>query len=316
MKITIQSWDEVNSDKIAEFSYQARQRDSLITEPPTIDSFRNTIEWWKNRRFNVPIIAYSDDEIVGWLVFFSFIPTTATIGRWHPITEPGPRQSEIGGQLLKTAIAHAKDQGFERFEAEITGITTQNEALYEVYKKWYEAQGMHLSTEELRLELDLTQLSITELDFPPRFQLRPLADFSNEDLEGPFFEMFDDSRDRFWLDLTVKQRRECFQYWLDRVRPFVEEATTVLVKNKEIVGLTVVRPIQDVGMLGPIAVSPRYRRQGLGRSLIAFSLQGALRYGLSKMQLEFDITNEPAFQLYSELGFTPVHRLAIFVLNL
>ncbi|MFX1403047.1 MAG: GNAT family N-acetyltransferase [Promethearchaeota archaeon] len=316
MDIHIHSWDDVNSDKIAEFSNQARQRDSLIIEPPTIDSFCNAIEWWKNRTRSVPIIAYSNDQIVGWLVFFSITPTTATIGRWHPVADPGQRQTEISEQLLQTAIAYAKEQNFERFEAEITGITPQNEAVYEVYKKWYEAQGMHLATEELRLELDLTQQASTELNFPPQFQLRPLADYSNEDLEGPFCEMFDDSKDRFWLDQTMKQRREIFQYWFDRERPFIEESTAVLVKDKEIVGFTIVRLIQDAGMLGPIAVSSRYRRQGLGRALMAFSLRGALQCGLTKMQLEFDIINEPAYQLYTKLGFSPVHRLVLFALRL
>jgi ribosomal protein S18 acetylase RimI-like enzyme len=82
------------------------------------------------------------------------------------------------------------------------------------------------------------------------------------------------------------------------------------------VGITVVRLIQEVGMLGPIAVGPRYRRQGLGRALMAYSIQGALKSGVTKMQLEFDITNEPAHKLYNELGFIPVHRLVLFTLSL
>jgi GNAT superfamily N-acetyltransferase len=316
MDIQIRSWDDVNSEEIAQFSLHVRRQDSLIKEPPLIDSFRNAIEWWKNRTRSVPIIAYTEGQMVGWLVFFSFVPTTATIGRWHPIVEPGPIQNQIGVQLLKAAIAHAKDQGFEHFEAEITGITPENEAVYKVYRKWFEAQGLSLSTEELRMEYDLTQQPNVEPDFPPVFHLRSLKDFSNEELEVPFFEMFDESKDRFWLNQTKKQRKESYQYWFDRERPFVEEATAVLLKEKEIVGLTIVRLIQDAGMLGPIAIRSEYRRQGLGRALMAFSLQGALKCGITKLQLEFDITNEPAFQLYKELGFTPVHRLASFIRTL
>jgi ribosomal protein S18 acetylase RimI-like enzyme len=41
-----------------------------------------------------------------------------------------------------------------------------------------------------------------------------------------------------------------------------------------------------------------------------------LKSGVTKMQLEFDITNEPAHKLYNELGFIPVHRLVLFTLSL
>jgi GNAT superfamily N-acetyltransferase len=316
MEIHVHSWKDVNEETLAQFSFQARQQDNLITEPPAIDTLRNAIVWWKNRDHSVPIIAYADGEIIGWLVFFSFVPTTATIGRWHPIAQPGSTQKEISFHLLKTAITYAEEKKFERFEAELTGITAKNEAVFESYKELYESHGMCIATEELRVECDLTKPSLVEPVFPPGFHLRPLGQCTNAELEAPFFEMFNQSKDRFWLTQTMKQRKVTFQYWFDRDRPFVEEATTVLIKREEIVGLTVVRLIQEIGMLGPIAVSPQYRRKGLGRALMAYSFQGALKSGVTKMQLEFDITNEPAHKLYNELGFTPVHRLVLFTLPL
>lgn len=316
MEIHVHSWEDVSEETLAQFSFQARQQDRLITESPAFDTLRNTIAWWKNRAHSVPIIAYTDGQIIGWLVFFSFVPTTATIGRWHPIAQPGSTQNEISIHLLKSAITYAKEKKFERFEAELTGVTSENEAVFELYKGWYEAHGMRIATEELRLERDLTTPPLVEPVFPSGFHLRPLDQCTNAELEAPFFEMFDQSKDRFWLTQTMKQRKEAFQYWFDRDRPFVEEATTVLMKGEEIVGITVVRLIQEVGMLGPIAVGPRYRRQGLGRALMAYSIQGVLKTGVTKMQLEFDITNEPALKLYNELGFIPVHRLVLFTLSL
>ena len=69
-------------------------------------------------------------------------------------------------------------------------------------------------------------------------------------------------------------------------------------------------------MVGPIGVLPQYRRQGLGRGLLAFSMEGTLAAGFSKVQLEFDITNEPAFALYQSMGFDHVHGLRIFAKSL
>jgi ribosomal protein S18 acetylase RimI-like enzyme len=316
MDIRIHSWNDVSSEEIAQFSFKTRQQDDLIIETPSLDTFRNAITWWKNRSNSTPIIAYIGNQVVGWLVIFSFVPTTVTIGRWHPIVKPGPEQKKTSEQLLQKAIVHAKEQGFERFEAELTGITQDNETVYEVYREWYEAQGMYLATEEARLERDLTQEPLPEPAFPAEFQLYPISQFSNEELEAPFFEMFDESMDRFWLDQSVEQRKESYAFWFDRSRPFVDKATAVLLKGSEIVGLTIVRPIQEIGMLGPIAIKMKYRRQGLGRSLMAHSMQGALQSGIPKLQLEFDTTNKPALQLYTELGFTHVHCLALFALSL
>ena len=316
MDIRVLPWKDVNSEELAQFSIQVRRQEGLAPESMTIDTILNAINWWMARNDSMPILAYVNNRLAGWLVFFSFLPTVATIGRWHPIVAPSPHKDEIAQQLLKASIDLAKSRNYTRLEAEVTGITPENEYGYEQNKKWYEAEGLSLSSEESRLERDLTQQPLPEPRFASDFQICPISDFTNDELQTPFFEMFDNSKDRFWLDQTPDQRKECFTFWFDRERPFVDEATGVLLNNNEIIGLTVVRPIQEVGMLGPIAILPQFRRQGLGRALMAYSFHGALKSGITLIQLEFDITNEPALRLYTELGFTHVHRLAIFATSL
>jgi GNAT superfamily N-acetyltransferase len=316
MDIQILPWKDVNPTELAQFSVLVRRQEGLTPESMTIETQLNAINWWMNRNDSKPILAYIDDRLVGWLVFFSFLPTIATIGRWHPIVTQHSQKDEIAQQLLKTSIDLAKSRDYTRLEVEVTGITPENEYWYEQNRKWYEAQGLSLSSEESRLERDLTQSPLPKPALASEFQICPITQFTNDELQAPFFEMFDNSMDRFWLDQTPDQRKECFRFWFDRERPFVEKATGVLLKDKEIIGLTVVRLIQEVGMLGPVAITPHYRRQGLGRALMAFSFHGALKSGITTIQLEFDITNEPALQLYTELGFTHVHRLAIFAISL
>ncbi len=316
MHVQVQSWDEVSSETLARFLFEVRQREGLFSESMTLDNYIRQIEWLSDRMNSVPIVAYANREIVGWLAFFSFVPKIGTIGRWHPIIKVDSQKEVIATKLLKASIAYAKNNGFDRFEVELTGITTQTEVIAQQYQGWYRAEGLYISAEEARLERDLTQEPWLTPTIPPEFQLVSLSNYSNDELQAPFFEMFDNSHDRFWLDQTEDQRLETFRFWFDRDRPFVNEATRVLVNDEQVVGLTVVRPVQEVGMLGPIAVLPQFRRQGLGRALLAFSMQGILASGFSKVQLEFDITNDPAFKLYNLMGFQPVHRLKIFVLNL
>jgi ribosomal protein S18 acetylase RimI-like enzyme len=315
MDIRIQPWNEINPKELARFTLQVRQSEGLATKTTTIETYLTAIEWWTNREHSTPIIAYDDDRIVGWLVFFSFIPTTATIGRWHPIAESTPQKAEIATQLLEASINHAKNLNFERLEAELVGITAENETWYKRYQKWYETLEFFLTSEEARLEIKLTShQSLPEL--PPEFEFHSINHFSNDELQAPFFEMFDNSKDRFWLHQTIAQRKETYEFWFNRERPFVEEATAILTKDMEIIGLTIVRPVPEAGMLGPIAIIPKYRRRGLARALMQYSFWGARLCGISRIQLEFDITNEPAMNLYKELGFKHVHRLVLFALAL
>ncbi|MFX1508706.1 MAG: GNAT family N-acetyltransferase [Promethearchaeota archaeon] len=315
MDIRIQPWDEINPEEIARFTLQTRRNEGLATNTANIDTYLTAIQWWTNRKHSTPIIAYDGDRMVGWLVFFSFIPTTSTIGRWHPIVESNPQKDEIAQQLLQASINHAKKHHFERLEAELVGITAENETWYKRYQTWYKTLGFFLASEEARLEKELIEHQPPP-ELPPEFEFHSIDHFTNEELESSFFEMFDNSKDRFWLHQTNTQRKETYEFWFDRERPFVEEATAVLTKNEEIIGLTVVRPVQEAGMLGPIAIAPKYRRRGLARTLMQYSLRGAKHCGITRIQLEFDITNEPAMNLYKELGFTHVHRLAIFSLTL
>ena len=316
MHVQVQSWDDISKELLARHFRDTRQAEGVLSEPSSMEGFYNFIRWVSERDDSVPVVAYVDEEVVGWLAFFSFVPKVGTIGRWHPVVKPGFLREQIASELLKATIAHAKAQGFERLEAELTEITAHTESRAQVYQRWLEVEGFHLATEEARLELKLSDDMFSPVHLPEEYELVPLGEYTNRELQRPFFEMFDNSIDRFWLDQTVEQRLDTFNFWFNRDRPIIEEATRVLTKETAIVGITVVRPIQDSGMLGPIAVLPQYRRRGLGRGLIAFSMRGTLASGFPTMQLEFDITNEPAFALYRSLGFEQVHELRIFALVL
>ena len=316
MHIRVQTWKEINKKKLAKFFQETRQQEDLLSDSTTMETYLNYFEWAAARSDSVPIVAYSNNHIIGWLGFFSFVPKICTIGRWHPVVTPGPQREKIARELLKSAVSHAREQGFERFEAELTQITPKTESHAQEYQGWFKNLGLSLATEEARLEHELSKESLPPVDIPPGFELVPLSEYTNEELQDPFFDMFDNSIDRFWLSQTVKQRVDQYKTWFNPERAFIDQATSILVKDKEIVGVTVVVQVQEAGMLGPIGVVPRFRRQGLGRGLLAFSMRGTLASGLSKVQLEFDITNKPAMALYEAMGFQHVHGLRIFAMAL
>lgn len=62
----------------------------------------------------------------------------------------------------------------------------------------------------------------------------------------------------------------------------------------------------DEGDLTNIAVSPEFRRQGLGQALLDRVIGTASELKLSRLFLEVRVSNEPAIRLYEKNGFTDV----------
>jgi ribosomal-protein-alanine N-acetyltransferase len=75
-----------------------------------------------------------------------------------------------------------------------------------------------------------------------------------------------------------------------------------------VVGMVVVWMIMEEAHIATIAVHPAYRGRGIGRQLLAHSLQEAVLKGATQATLEVRASNEVAQNLYLELGFQIVGR--------
>lgn len=62
--------------------------------------------------------------------------------------------------------------------------------------------------------------------------------------------------------------------------------------------------VLDESQVTNIAVQPKRRGQGYGKQVVAAMLAFAKEEGCTKMLLEVRVSNEPAFQLYTKLGFS------------
>jgi ribosomal-protein-alanine N-acetyltransferase len=71
----------------------------------------------------------------------------------------------------------------------------------------------------------------------------------------------------------------------------------------EIVGYVALWLIVDEAHITTIAIAPAYRRQGLGRRLLAHALGVAVEAGMVCATLEVRAGNEPAIKLYEAAGF-------------
>lgn len=63
--------------------------------------------------------------------------------------------------------------------------------------------------------------------------------------------------------------------------------------------------------LDELYLVPAYRKQGLGKRMVAWVLENAREMGIHSVHLEVERHNEAARQLYAEFGFTDQNRFLL-----
>jgi ribosomal-protein-alanine N-acetyltransferase len=80
----------------------------------------------------------------------------------------------------------------------------------------------------------------------------------------------------------------------------------VAVVNQAVVAYSVVWYVASEAELGNLAVSPDWRRHGLGAWLLDWSIENARQRGVERMFLEVRVSNLAAQGLYERRGFVQV----------
>ena len=115
------------------------------------------------------------------------------------------------------------------------------------------------------------------------------------------------------LDALEELEKECFSLpWtreqLQGELPDGRHEFLTAEVNGEVVGYIGMMSVLDEGYISNVAVSPRFRRSGIGRALVAEMMRRARYRELSFVTLEVREHNDGAIALYSEAGFVPVGR--------
>lgn len=80
----------------------------------------------------------------------------------------------------------------------------------------------------------------------------------------------------------------------------------VAVLNGTVVAYSVVWYVAAEAELGNLAVSPDWRRHGMGSWLLDWSIEKARERGVERMFLEVRVSNQSAQELYEQRGFVQV----------
>lgn len=114
------------------------------------------------------------------------------------------------------------------------------------------------------------------------------------------------------LDALETLERQCFSIpWTremleSQLPDGMHEFLVAEAEDGEVQGYVGMMSVLDEGYISNVAVSPTYRRQGIGDGLIRELMLRAEQRKLAFVTLEVREHNEPAIALYRKHGFQPV----------
>ena len=293
-----------SSDEIldlAQLTYEARQASALSDDSRKIESVLGEVTEVCEDDANKIILAYDDERIVGWTQVYTGFPLMMFIGRWYPVVRVGIDPEPVTTGLIEKCKDLLRTSDHTRLEIELDEITMATESEMKIYAGWYSGCGFTLAAREASMT---AMVEATEPVPPPDgYSIQNLVDISNADLEGPFYDTFDNGQDELYLSLDREQRGVTFRYFFDRTRPMIEEASLAIYFNGQIVGFTVARKKHGVADIGPVGVVPEHRGKGLGKTLMSYSLDALHKMGLSLVGLDASYSNTRARNLYEKYGF-------------
>lgn len=85
--------------------------------------------------------------------------------------------------------------------------------------------------------------------------------------------------------------------------PFLPECSRVIERNGKLVAATLVTCWQGRPLVAYAMTAPEWKRRGIARASMVNTMQDVLASGESLLSLVVTIKNEPAFNLYTSLGF-------------
>ena len=126
-------------------------------------------------------------------------------------------------------------------------------------------------------------------------------------LEGPGFQTLENSKEGLFLSMSHAEQKITLEYFFDKSKPYIEDASLILEKNGEIIGFVITRLNDDEHEIGPVGIVPEARGQGLASYLLVRVLESLKDSGSTSAYLDTTITNHPAKKLYKKYGFKDVY---------
>jgi len=115
----------------------------------------------------------------------------------------------------------------------------------------------------------------------------------------------EDIEDVFLLEQRIFEDEWSLQSFYSELENPEVSIPLVVEEDKQIIGYAIVWYYADELHISNFAISPEYRRRGLGRRLLNYIMNLVSDYKFA--YLEVRMSNRPAIALYEQYGFEPLY---------
>jgi ribosomal protein S18 acetylase RimI-like enzyme len=259
--------------------------------------------------FEVVFLATRNGDLVGWTGVERQTENIGEISRWHPYVVNTPERDSVAESLLQEVIKYAKANGMNRLEISFGEISDDVVEAYKVRQSWLKALDWSLVEDTYYMEKEPCQ-EIPEITIPNSLKLEPLLENDNDSIYTCHHAAFLTSEAREFYDLSESERRQTFDKLYDRTQPINEQASLILKKDDDIVGILLVISREDEEYISVVAVHPDHRGQGLAKVLLTIGINRIREQGIGNISIGVDVVNTPAVSLYRKFGFKVRSRLS------
>lgn len=259
--------------------------------------------------FEIVLVATRDGTMVGWIGVERQTENIGEIGRWHPYVANIPERDSIAESLIAEVVKYAKENGINRLEISFGDISDDSMEAYNKRCSWLKSNNWSLVEDTFFMDKDAFT-EIPEVDIPKGFSLHPLLENDDDELYKCHYAAFTTSEAREFYCLSEEGKKQKFDKLYDRTQPINADASFVLKKDDEIVGILLIITRENEEYISVVAVHPYYRGQGLAKAILTAAIQKVREKGVNHISIGVDVVNTPAVQLYKKFGFEVRSRLS------
>jgi ribosomal-protein-alanine N-acetyltransferase len=301
---------KLNSDDcevLARLTVSARKGTPLESDRDVEEFARNIKSVSTNDDYEILTASDEEGNVVGWIYYYVAIPSMTFINGFLPVVGEIHESEKIAWFLIEESKRSVVERGHSRLEVELKLETDAQREYSEKFVEWYCECGFQLAAEEVHMNSDLSTIELPDLDLPQGCMLRSFSEVSYDMIEGPGFQTLKNSKEGLFLSMSLPEQKVTLEYFFDKSRPYVEDASLILERESEIIGFVITRLSDDEPEIGPVGLVPEARGQGLASYLHGRVLKSLKDIGSTRVYLDTTITNLPAQKLYRRYGFEDVY---------
>ena len=248
-----------------------------------------------------------EENPVGYIYYYLGFSLMAFIGGFLPLVDEKAGSEAVAISLIEASKKDIVENGFTRLEIEMEFPTNAHRSYSERFVELYRKCGFNFAAEEMHMRSDLRAIDLPDIEIPQGYLMKKFSEVSYNQIEETAFHVLQDSKEGLFLSMSQAEREITLQYWFDKSKPCIDDASLILQRDGNVVGFVITRPTDDGLEIGPVGLLPEDRGKGIASYLLASVLGNLKNSGATSVDLDTTVINFPAQKLYRKYGFEDVY---------